>query len=208
MSAPDRGEGSNATILRALVHGRTLFTMLMFCIFAGMVYVATGYTWPANFLPFVIGIPGMALSLLQVVIDVGNFLRAEGRMDPRTDFEKYMDELTARTGGIELEITKERLQTIVEDPSIEARSRNKREIVLFGYFFFLVAAVLLFGFWIGTPVFLFLFLRFYAKETLRFSVLLTAGVWVAMYGLLVVLLEQILWEGFATKYIMDTYFIE
>lgn len=209
MSASDRkAETRETTFLQALVHGRTLFSVLMFSIFAGMVLVASGYAWPANFLPYVIGIPGMALTLMQIVIDIRSFHRVQGKVDPRTDFEKYMDEIAKHTGGrqLDLDIAKERIERIVEDPSIEARSRNRREIVLFGYFFFLLGLVLLFGFWIGTPIFLFLFLRYYAKESLKLSLLVTAGVWGTMYGILVITLEQIIWEGFVTQYVYDTYF--
>ena len=60
MSPADGRDGTEPTILQALTHGRTLFSMLMFSIFAVMVYVAWGYPWPAHFLPFVIGFPGMA----------------------------------------------------------------------------------------------------------------------------------------------------
>lgn len=208
MSASDRKDGAQeTTFLQALFHGRTIFSILMFSIFAGMVLVASTYSWPANFLPYVIGFPGMALTLMQIVIDIRAFHHVQGKVDPRTDFEKYMDEIAKHTGGrqLDLDIARERVERIVEDPSIEARSRNRREIILFGYFFFLLGLVLLFGFWIGTPIFLFLFLRYYAKESLKLSILVTAGVWAVMYGILVIALEQIIWEGFVTNYIYDTY---
>lgn len=205
MSPSDGRDGTETTILRALVHGRTLFSVLMFSIFAVMVYVAWGYAWPANFLPFVIGFPGMALSLLQIVIDVKDFMTAKGNIDPRTDFEKYMAELSEHTAGLELDYAKEKVETLVEDHSLVAKTRNRQELILFGYFFFLLAMVLFFGFWIGAPIFLLLFLRFYAKESWKLSLIITGGVWGSMYFVLVILLSQVIWEGHITKYIMDTY---
>ena len=205
MSPSDGRDGAEPTILQALIHGRTLFSMLMFSIFAVMVYVAWGYAWPANFLPFVIGFPGMALSALQIAIDVKDFLSAKGDIDPRTDFEKYMAELSEHTGGLELDYAKEKVETLVEDNSLVAKNRNRQELILFGYFFFLLAIVLFFGFWIGTPIFLLLFLRFYAKESWKLSLIVTGGVWASMYFVLVILLSQVIWEGHITRYIMDTY---
>ena len=147
----------------------------------------------------------MALSLLQISIDIRDFLTAKGQIDPRTDFEKYMADLAKHTEGLELDYAKEEVQTLVEDPSIMAKSRNRQELILFGYFFFLLAMVLFFGFWIGAPVFLLLFLRFYAKESWKLSLIITAGVWGSLYFVLVILLSQIIWEGHITTYIIDNY---
>ena len=81
-------------------------------------------------------------------------------------------------------------------------------LILFGYFFFLLAIVLLLGFWIGIGIFLFVFLRYQTKETLNLSLMITGGVWSSMYLVLVVVLEQILFEGFITKHIIETYFTD
>ena len=208
-SERETGEGRRTSHWEALIHGRTLFTLLLFGIFASMVYVATDYTWPANFLPYVIGIPGMALTLLQVVLDIRGYHAVEGKVDPRTDFERYMDEIAKHTSRtIELDIAKERLEILVDDPSLVARSRNRREAVLFLYFFFLLAVVLLFGFWIGFPIFLAAFLRFYSRESWKLTILLMAGSWIVMYFILAVLLQQILFEGFVTQYVVDNWLSE
>ncbi len=196
------------TTLQALFHGKTLFTVLLFSIFVGMVYVATGYSWPAYFLPFVIGIPGMAITFLLIFTDIEEYKKVGGAIDPRTDFERYMDEISKRTSGeeVEADIVKEKLEVLVEDHSVMAKSRFRRESILFSYFFFLLALTLLFGFWIGIAIFLFAFVRFYARESLKLSVVLTASVWTAMYLLLVVVLGQILFEGFITQWVIDTWF--
>ena len=205
---PVSGDGGKLPLWKALTHGRTLFTLVMFSIFAVMVYIATGYPPAARLLPLVIGIPGIALTLLQVVLDVRDFYRVKGKIDPRTDFEIYMDEITERTGGkVKMDVAEgTQLQTLVEDPTLLAHSRNKREILLFFYFFLLIGLVLAFGFWIGYPIFLALFLRFYSRESWKLTAALTAGSWAAMYLLLAVVLQQILFEGFVTGYVMDTWF--
>ena len=205
MSASDRNGAARPPLWRALAHGRTLFSTIMFSIFLVMVLVAWDYAWPANFLPFVIGIPGMTLALLQIVIDIRGFLAAKGQIDPRTEFERYIAELTSHTEGLELDLGKEKLETLVEDHSMVAKTRNRQEMTLFGFFFFLLAMVLLFGFWIGTPIFLFPFVRYYAKESLKLSLIVTAIVWSTMYFLLVILLSQIIFEGYISGFIIDKY---
>ena len=152
------------------------------------------------------GLPGMALTLMLIATDVRDYKAAGGKIDPRTDFEKHMDEISKHTRDIDADITHETLEVLVEDHSDMAKSRFQRETLLFGHFFFLVALTLLLGYWIAIPIFLFTFLRFYARETVRLSLIITASVWTAMYLLLVMLLGQILFEVFITQYVIDTWF--
>jgi hypothetical protein len=191
--------------LQALLHGRTLLGVVMLGIFSVMVAIAADYPWQAAMLPMVIGIPGILLSLLQIVLDMRSFHKAEGRIDPRTAFEIYMDEITQATKGQVTMDVGERsdLTTLVEDPSVVGRTREQREWLLWAYFYGFVVAVLLFGFWIGIPAFLIAFLRYYARESWRLTLTLTLACWAVMYLLLVVLLDQVLFEGFVTGYILN-----
>jgi hypothetical protein len=196
--------------LAALLHPRTLVSVAMFAIFATMVAIASGYPWQAAMLPVVIGVPGMLLSLLQVVLDIRGYHRAEGVIDPRTAFEIYMDELKEGTKGqVEIDIGPAReLTTLVEDPSTVGRSRGRREFLLWVAFYGLVSLVLVFGFWIGIPAFLIAFLRYYARESWRLTLTLTAAAWASMYVLLVLVLEQVLFEGFLTGLVIQTWFTD
>ena len=191
--------------LQALLHGRTLLGVVMLGIFSVMVAIAADYPWQAAMLPMVIGIPGILLSLLQIGLDMHNFHKAEGRIDPRTAFEIYMEEISEATKGqVTMDIPADtQMTTLVEDPSVVGRTRRQREWLLWGYFYGLVVAVLLFGFWIGIPAFLIAFLRFYARESWRLTAALAFACWAVMYLLLVVLLEQVLFEGFVTGYILN-----
>jgi hypothetical protein len=134
-----------------------------------------------------------------------SYHRAEGRIDPRTAFEIYMDEIAQNTKGqVKMDVSgNTQLTTLVDDPSVVGRTRGQRERLLWAYFYGLVVAVLLFGFWIGVPAFLTAFLRFYARESWRLVAMLTLAFWGAMYVLLVVFLEQILFEGFVTGYLLN-----
>lgn len=196
------------THFAALIHGRSLLSLAMLVFFSVMVYIASGYPFLAAMLPMVIGIPGIALSALQLCLDIRDYHRVEGKIDPRTAFEIYMDEIKHNTGGqVEMEIapTTKELTTLVDDPSVVGRTRGQRELLLWGYFFGLVIAVLLFGFWIGIPLFLVSFLRFYARESWRLTAILTATAWIVLYVGLVLVLEQVLFEGFITGYVMELF---
>lgn len=191
--------------LQAFLHGRTLLSVVMLGIFSVMVAIAADYPWQASMLPLVIGIPGILLSLLQIVLDMRSYHRADGKIDPRTAFEIYMDEITEATKGmVKMDIgANTQLTTLVEDPSVVGRSRSQREWLLWGYFYGFVGAVLLFGFWIGMAAFLIIFLRFYARESWRLTLTLTLACWATTYLLLVTFLEQILFEGFVTGYVVN-----
>jgi hypothetical protein len=199
-------KGPRATShLQALLHGRTLFSVVMLAIFSTMVAIAADYPWQASMLPMVIGVPGILLSILQIVLDMRSYHKAEGRIDPRTSFEIYMDEIAQNTKGqVKMDVSEgTQLTTLVDDPSVVGRTRGQRERLLWAYFYGLVGAVLLFGFWIGVPAFLAAFLRFYARESWRLTVALTVACWAVMYVLLVVFLEQVLFEGFVTGYLVN-----
>lgn len=58
--------------------GRILVSAIMLVIFAGMVAMATAYPADGRFLPFVIGIPGTALCVVQLALDI-----VAARQDPR-----------------------------------------------------------------------------------------------------------------------------
>ncbi len=53
-----------------LANGKVIMSLVMLAIFVGMVGMATAYPAKASLLPFVIGIPGVVLCLIQVVIEV------------------------------------------------------------------------------------------------------------------------------------------
>lgn len=52
------------------------------------------------------------------------------------------------------------------------------------------------------------FLRFYSRETWKLTGYLTVGSRVVMYGLLAIVLEQVLFEGFITGYVVNAWFAD
>ncbi len=109
-------------------------------------------------------------------------------------------------GDVELDIAHETLQVVAADRTDASTSKIQREMVFFGYFIGLVAAVLLFGFWLTIPVFLVVFLRLHERENWRFVIALTGAAWLIIYAIFDRLLSIILHEGFITEYLVELLF--
>lgn len=188
------------------VNSNILWTLVMLSIFVVMVAIASGYPPTARFLPFVIGIPGIVLTMLQLVIDIRDSRKVteEGPKDTRSDLEKLQEEVSKRVGGdIEIDIAQETLQVVAADRTDPSTSRIHREMVFFGFFIGLVAGVLLFGFWLTIPVFLVIFLRLHERENWRFVLTLTGAAWLILYVIFDRLLSIILHPGFITEYFVE-----
>jgi Tripartite tricarboxylate transporter TctB family len=161
--------------------GRLSFTLLMLAIFVIMVTIAWGYPPDARFAPFVIGIPGILITLGQLIIDARDLRRST----------------SARRAGVG---SKAAAQTV---PAGQEPSVIKRELTIFAYFFGLVAGVVLFGFWIAIPAFIMLFLRFHEREKWLFTISLTACSSIVLYLLFDRVLSIALHEGFVTSAVLD-----
>ncbi len=60
----------------------------------------------------------------------------------------------------------------------------RKEMIVWGYIFGLIGSILLFGFYITVPIFLVVFLRFYAKARWHMAILLPAAVSAFLYVML------------------------
>ena len=150
-------------------------SLLMLAIFSGMVGVATQYPPQARFMPLVVGLPGIALCLVQVVLEIAASRREAGELS----------------------------HVAADGPGADAR---RRELVLWGSFLGLIASLILFGFYVTIPLFLVAFLRGYAKESWRFSLMLSA-VGSALLALVFhVGLGVVLHKGFLLEPVLDHFF--
>jgi hypothetical protein len=186
-----------------------LWTLVMLSIFVVMVALAWDYPPTARFLPFVIGIPGIMLTLFQLTVDIRDARKVaeKGPGDTRSDFEKLQEEVSKRVAGdVDLDIVHETLRVVAADRTDSSTSRIHREMVFFGYFIGLVAGVLLFGFWLTIPVFLVIFLRLHERENWRFVLALTGAAWLIVYAIFDRLLSIILHPGFITEYFVELMF--
>ena len=170
-----------------LLNGRIAFTLVMLAIFVTMVVVAFGYPPASRFAPLVIGIPGILLTLGQLVVDV---------------YEQHRGP-SVSTSNVRVA----RPAPVAQEPAAsaddQARSTGKRELRMFAYFFGLVAAIILFGFWLTIPVFIMLFLRWHEQESWRFTLSLTAAGTAVLYVVFDRMLAIILHEGFITLAVLE-----
>jgi hypothetical protein len=186
-----------------LLNGRVIFSAFMLGLFTTMVVVAIDYPPKAQLLPFVIGIPGIGFALLQLFLEIRS-VGKEKAIDTRTDFEKYQAEIERYTDKpMELDITQEKTEVIVDDTPEEGRSVFQRELILFGFFFALLASVILFGFWITIPLFFIAFMRGHEGDSWRFTLILTAVTLLSAYLIFDKMLNFELHPGFVTDYVLD-----
>ncbi len=180
-------------------------TAVMLAIFVTMVAIAWDYPPKSRFLPLVIGIPGIVLTLVQLFLDIQGS-RQPGRSKTKASgfvFQNVQAALSRRLRRkVDLDIVREKLTVVVKDRSDQGTSQLQRELVLFGYFVGLVAGVILFGFWLTVPVFLIVFLRLHERDNWMFVVSLTAAAWVVIYLIFDQLLEIALHTGFVTEYLI------
>ena len=192
-------------------NGNTVWAFVMMSIFVTMVAIAWDYPPVARLLPFVIGIPGIVLTLLQLVIEIrdSRTVKESVATDIRSEFEKLQEEVSRRLDKkLDIEIAHEKLQVIAEDRTDKSTSQLHREVVFFGYFVGLVAGILLFGFWLTIPVFIICFLRLQERENWMFVLSLTGAAWLIVYVIFDRIISITLHEGFVTTYLVDLVFLD
>lgn len=181
-----------------------VMTVVMLAIFVVMVGLATQFPPQARFMPLVLGIPGIALCLLQLFLDLRSRGAGEagGTKDGRNQFEQAQDKLSRMTGqALQFDMAHEQLKVAVGE--LPQEGERRREWVLWGCFIALVASIILFGFWPTIPVFLLLFLRFLAEKTWAFS----ASLALAGTGVLFLVFQKglgvILFGGYLTGFVLE-----
>ena len=163
----------------------TWLTAIMLLIFATMVGIATQYPADARFMPFVVGIPGIALCLLQLALDA---VRAyDGQLSRHFR--------TAPKAGKPVE-------TVATELPEFGRHTAGRELRMWAYVVAFIAAVLCFGFYVSIPIMLITFLRSEAKASWRSALLLGIGATAVLYLMFGVILQIRLHAGFVTSLVL------
>ena len=189
--------------------GKIFMSVVMLAIFVVMVGIATQYPPQARFMPLVIGIPGIALCLLQLFLEFRESRRPETGepAGARSGFEKTEEEVAGMVGHrMDLEIAREKLQVVQSE--LPKAGETRREIILWASFIGLVTGIILFGFWLTIPVFLAVFLRCYAEESWRFSLVLSAAATTLLFFVFHKGLAVVLHSGFITEYLLDRFLTE
>ena len=145
------------------INARALFTTVLAAGLAAGIYTAKDWPVETRLLPWVVGVPGLLLALIQLTLD----LVARGRTEetPATD-----------------------LIDLPTDRSLPPEVVMRRVSAFYGWFLGLVAGVWLFGFFIAVPAFVFLYLLLRAQEK-WWSALIYTG---ATLGFLWLVFEEIL----------------
>ena len=174
-------------------------TLLMLVIFTVMVGVASTYPPGARFMPYTIGIPAIALCLLQLALDYyrSRHPAAEDTGDPL----KQAEDQVARIAGRRVAFEMPSENAMFTETSIDPRETVRREIIVWGYFLGLIACILLFGFHVAIPIFLIAFLRFQAEASWRSALIYGGAGAIAMFLLFEKVLKVSLHTGFVTDFI-------
>jgi len=163
----------------------TWLTWVMLAIFSTMVGIATQWPEGARFMPFVVGIPGIALCVLQLALDA---VRA-------SDGQLLRIFHTAPKAGKPAE-------TVVADEPEFGPHTAKRELRMWSYVVAFVAGIIAFGFYVSVPLMLITFLRREAQSTWRSALLLGVGATAVLYFVFAVVLQIRLHPGFLTPLVL------
>ena len=163
----------------------TWLTWIMLAIFSTMVGIATQYPADARFMPFVVGIPGIALCVLQLALDAARAY--DGRLV--RIFQ------TAPKAGKPVEAVD------ADEPDF-GRHTAKRELRMWCYVVAFVAGILTFGFYVSIPIMLVTFLRREAESSWRSALLLGIGGTAVLYFMFGFVLQIRLHPGFLTPLIL------
>jgi F0F1-type ATP synthase assembly protein I len=169
-------------------------TLTMLIVFTVMVGVASTYPAEARFMPFLVGIPAIALCLLQFALDL--YRRRAPAADTTEDPLKQAEDQVARIAGRRVSFDMPSENAMFTESTQDQSERVRREIIVWGYFLGLIAGILLLGFRIAVPVFLIAFLRFQAGTSGRSALLYGGAGALAMYLLFEKLLRVSLHTGF------------
>jgi hypothetical protein len=174
---------------------------VMLAIFVTMVGVAAGYPPQARFMPFVVGIPAIALCILQIFLDLRNFRTKQtpsaAQQEPAS-FEGLTGETAQAAAAAQAEASA--INTAGIPPGMV-----RREITLWAYFLSLIGGILLFGFWPTIPVFLLIFLHFEAELKWPKAFLVAAIGFTILYLAVAKGLRVELHQGFITSYLIDRF---
>lgn len=175
---------------------------VLLAIFVVMVGIAWTYPAGARFQPFVIGIPAIALCILQIVLDIiQNRRQTAGGEGGGNEFARAEAEIAEATGRkVEFEVAR---QEMPKEETLPEEGELTREIVVWLFFLGFIGAVIGLGFWIAIPSFLFLFLAGFARVGILKGLVTAAIGTAAFYSLFEIGLKVKVFEGFYGPWLWD-----
>lgn len=178
-----------------LFSGRIAIALTMFLFFVIAVSIALTYPSQARFMPLVVGIPGIALTLFELAREIRRSLHDDRKAHP-VDAGESVIELPDEVSRL---IGQESVVVQAEAPKLSAAEEQKREWILLTYFTVLMTSLLFLGFWISVPVFVIVFLREREKASWLVSLLSAAATLGVLYFIFYRTLGIDLHPGFLTE---------
>jgi hypothetical protein len=175
---------------------RQSMTLFMLAVFTIMVVIALSYPEGARFMPLTVGIPGILLCCLQIALDFRK--KADGAEEEKDEIREA-ELKAAKLVGHNVEFG----HAAVIDAPKDRQEEVRREFITWIYFLGFLGGILLFGFWVSIPIFLFAFLKERARATWTKSITLTCIATTAFYFIFAKGLGVSLYTGMLTGLIMD-----
>lgn len=136
----------------------------------------TALKWPlkASLFPLIIGIAAFCMSMAEFLLDI---------------YEKEKKKVAKKEAAIDF--------TFSED--IDKTVALRRTLIIFAWIFGFFFMVILIGFPITVPLYVFIYVKFQGREKWGISIILAALGWGCFYGLFVWLLDTPFGEGLLQK---------
>jgi hypothetical protein len=182
-------------------YSNSFMTVLMLVIFTGMVIIASRYPAGARFMPFVLGFPAIALCLLQLFLDARERRLNNAATAAQPSDVQIAENQVSRAVGHQVHFDVGEI--LLPDEGLPPGEQLRREVRVWGYFLALIIGIILFGFHISVPIFLLLFLRYWAGVSWRLTLGLTASVCIFLFAVFEYVLRITLHSGFITDRVMD-----
>lgn len=181
-------------------YSNSIMTAIMLAIFIAFVTTAGGYPAEARFMPWVVGLPAIAIGVLQLILDARDRRRPAEPEDERSDLEKAEEEASRILGHhVDLAVHEQKSPAEVAT----AHDHVRRELIVWVYIVSYVAGVVLFGFRPAIPIFLVTFLRFYAHLSWRNALLAGLAGTLVLWVIFERVLGMQLHDGLITEYVLD-----
>jgi hypothetical protein len=182
---------------KLVFNGRIVIAFVMFAIFVVMVGVALTYPPQARFMPLVVGLPGIALTLFELTREVRRALHPEMAVESESGSSSLPGDISRLIGQESAPLSQP------DAPKLSPAEETRRERILLTYFTGLILGILFFGFLVAVPVFIATFLREREKASWRFAILSAVATDVLLYAIFLRGLGVDLHNGFITEWLMD-----
>jgi len=183
-----------------LFSGRIAIALTMFLFFVIAVGIALTYPSQARFMPLVVGIPGIALTLFELIREIRRSLHDGRKAAAGGDGVITLPDDVSRLIGQEAVVVQG------EAPKLSAAEEQKRERILLTYFTLLMVGLIFFGFWICVPLFVAVFLREREKASWLVSAVSAAATLTVLYFIFYRTLGIDLHNGFITDMVWEKLF--